>query len=186
MRCLASGQDDICHIVSNLAQLLRANIVHKNHQTITFEDELRYTRYYLELQKERFEDKLSYTIDLEDPLILKYYLPKLTIQPLVENSIVHGLENRREGGSVNISIWEEVDSVCVQIVDNGIGFDTSSIDWEDSAPDRKDLSHNHVALQNINRRIQLLYGELYRMTLHSVPGEGTSIMLTFPVNTELN
>ncbi|MCP1109509.1 sensor histidine kinase [Ohessyouella blattaphilus] len=182
MRCLASGQDDICRIVSNLAQLLRANIIHKHQQVITFEDELGYVRYYLELQKERFEEKLTYTIDLEDPVILNYYLPKLTIQPLVENSIVHGLENKREGGFVNISIWEEVDSICVRISDNGIGFDTDSINWDVNSPTDENAPHNHVALQNINRRIQLLYGEPYKMTITSIQGEGTDILLTLPVN----
>lgn len=181
MRCLASGQNDICRIVSNLAQLLRSNIMHKHQQTITFENELRYVRYYLELQKERFEEKLNYAIELEDPDILKYYLPKLTIQPLVENSIVHGLENKREGGFVNISIWEEIDSVCVQIVDNGIGFDPAAINWQVSSDVSGDSAHNHVALPNINRRIQLLYGEAYGMNITSAPGQGASLMLTLPV-----
>lgn len=182
MRCLASGQNNICHIVSNLAQLLQSNIIHKHQQVITFEDELRYVRYYLELQKERFEEKLSYTIELEDPVILTYYLPKLTIQPLVENSIVHGLENKREGGFVNISIWEEMDSVCVLVSDNGIGFDAASINWESDSIGKDDSSHNHVALLNINRRIQLLYGDPYKMAITTAPGEGTGILLTFPVN----
>lgn len=182
MRCLAAKQSDICHIVSNLAQLLRSNITHKYEQTITFEDELRYVRYYLELQKERFEDKLNYSIDLEDDSILKYYLPKLTIQPLVENSIMHGLENKREGGWVRISIWEETDAICVRIRDDGIGFDTSAIDWDSAGKDDIDTAHNHIALPNISRRIQILYGKPYGMSITSQMGEGTEILLTLPVD----
>jgi len=182
MRCLAAKQSDICHIVSNLAQLLRSNITHKYEQTITFEDELRYVRYYLELQKERFEDKLNYSIDLEDDSILKYYLPKLTIQPLVENSIMHGLENKREGGWVRISIWEETDAVCVRICDDGIGFDISAIDWDSAGKDDTDTAHNHIALPNINRRIQILYGKPYGMNITSQMGKGTEILLTLPVD----
>lgn len=182
LRCLAAKQSDICHIVSNLAQLLRSNIAHKYEQTITFEDELRYVRYYLELQKERFEDKLNYSIDLEDDSILKYYLPKLTIQPLVENSIVHGLENKREGGWVRISIWEETDAICVRIRDDGIGFDTSAIDWDSAGKDGTSTAHNNIALLNISRRIQLLYGKSYGMSITSQIGEGAEILLTLPVD----
>ena len=88
MRCMAAGQPAICTTVQNLAQLLRANVVHNGEQTITFREELEYVKYYLALQKERFEEKLQYAVNLEDPEILDYALPKLTIQPLVENSIV--------------------------------------------------------------------------------------------------
>lgn len=182
MRCLAAGENGICHTVSNLAQLLRANITHKHEQTISLQEELRYVRYYLELQKERFEEKLQYSIDLEDPAMLGYSLPKLTIQPLVENSIVHGLENKRGGGTVRIRIWEEEDEICIRVSDDGIGFDPSLVNLEISESADASTRHNHVALANINRRIQLLYGRQYGMQIHSSPGAGTEILLTLPID----
>lgn len=184
MRCLAAGQEGICRIVSNLAQLLRANIKYKYKQTITFQDELLYVRYYLELQKERFEEKLNYEINLEDQEILQYYLPKLTIQPLVENAIVHGLEPKRGGGFLRISIWEEAESVCVKVSDDGVGFDVSRIDLNAGEGAGGKAEHNHVALANINRRIQLVYGQQYGMTISSVPGSGTDVMLNLPIDTD--
>lgn len=183
MRCLAADQTGICRIVSNLAQLLRANVMYKHKQTITFQDELLYVRYYLELQKERFEEKLNYEINLEDSSILRYYLPKLTIQPLVENGIVHGLEPKRGGGTLKIGIWEEDESVCVKVSDDGVGFDTSRVDLEAESDDSQ-TRHNHVALANINRRIQLLYGQQYGMTITSEQGKGTDVMLTLPIDTD--
>ncbi|MGL6202164.1 MAG: sensor histidine kinase [Lachnospiraceae bacterium] len=186
MRCLAAGQGNICHIITNLAQLLRSNISHKHEQTIPFEDELRYVRYYLELQKERFEDKLHYSIDLEDNDILKYYLPKLTIQPLVENSIVHGLENKRGGGWIRISIWEDIDAVCIRITDDGIGFEVPAIGQDAANEETGETTHNHIALSNISRRIQLLYGEPYGMTITSSPGQGTDVLLTVPIDKRIN
>lgn len=182
MRCLAAGEPGICHTVSNLAQLMRANITHKNKQTISLQEELRYVRYYLELQKERFEDKLNYSIDLEDPDMLGYYLSKLTIQPLVENSIVHGLENKRGGGTVRVSIWEETEAMCIRVSDDGIGFDPSLVNLDISESADESTRHNHVALGNINRRIQLLYGRQYGMQVTSSPGRGTDILLTLPVD----
>lgn len=181
IRCLEAGQNSICRMVSNLAQLIRANITHKHEQTIPFREELRYVRYYLELQKERFGDSLTYSIDLEDLSILDYSIPKLTIQPLVENSIVHGLEPKRGGGAVRIGIWEDEDAIYIRITDDGVGFDASqlTLDIHSNAP-AAGASHNHIALANIARRIQLLYGSKYGMKIVSSPGNGTVITVTVP------
>ena len=179
MRCMAAGQPAICTTVQNLAQLMRANVVHTGEQTITFREELEYVKYYLALQKDRFEEKLQYAIDIEDDSILDYSLPKLTIQPLIENSIVHGLEPKRRGGSVRISVWEEEDAVCVRVSDNGVGFDPAILDQPRKEPGNR--RHAHVALRNIERRIKLLYGKNYGMTIHSAPNDGTSIVLTLPI-----
>lgn len=180
IRCLEAGENSICHMVSNLAQLLRANITHKHEQTISFREELRYVRYYLELQKERFGDSLNYAIDLEDPVILDYSLPKLTIQPLVENSVVHGLEPKRGGGTVHVSIWEDEDAVYIRISDDGIGFDASLVPLDIAADASEGTRHNHIALANIARRIQLLYGSEYGLRVVSSPGKGTTITVTLP------
>lgn len=166
--------------MSNLAQLLRANITHKHEQTISFREELRYVRYYLELQKERFGDSLTYSIDLEDLSILDYSIPKLTIQPLVENSIVHGLEPKRGGGAVRIGIWEEEDAIYIRITDDGVGFDASQLTLDIHSNTPAGASHNHIALSNIARRIQLLYGSKYGMEIVSSPGNGTTITVTIP------
>lgn len=176
LRCLEAGEHEICHMVSNLAQLLRANITHRHEQAIPLREELRYVRYYLELQKERFADSLSYSIDLEDPSILDYSLPKLTIQPLVENSIVHGLEPKRGGGSVSVRLWEDEDGLYIRVSDDGVGFDASRVDL-DVGEDRR---HNHIALANIARRIQLLYGDRGGLRVVSAPGKGTAITITLP------
>lgn len=178
IRCLEAGENHICHIVSNLAQLLRANVTHKHEQVISFQEELRYVRYYLELQKERFGDSLNYSIDLESPEILQYSIPKLTIQPLVENSVVHGLEPKCGGGEVRISIWEEENAMYIRVKDNGVGFNASALPTEETAANSR---HNHIALDNIARRIQLLYGKNYGMNIHSVPGKGTQITISLPL-----
>lgn len=179
VRCMVAGQPAICTTVQNLAQLLRASVVNHGKQIITLQEELDSVKYYLALQKERFEEKLQYTVDVEDDKLLGCYLPKLTIQPLVENSIVHGLEPKRHGGWVRVSIWEEEDAVYIRVHDDGVGFDPSAI----PQPGSDDKHHTHVALHNIERRFQLLYGEPYGMSIKSEPGHGTSIVLTLPIIT---
>lgn len=180
MRCMAAGQYELCRVVSNLANLLRANVSNRGQQKITLEEELRYVRYYLELQKERYGEKLCYEIELESQELLRYYLPKLTIQPLVENSVVHGLENKRGGGSVRISIWEEEDEIDMRVWDDGVGFDTASLFQDDA--DEADRQHNHVALPNVRRRIQLLYGQEYGLNVTSAPGSGTTVLVNLPLD----
>ena len=179
VRCMVAGQPAICTTVQNLAQLLRASVVNHGKQIITLQEELDSVKYYLALQKERFEEKLQYTVDVEDDKLLGCYLPKLTIQPLIENSIVHGLEPKRHGGWVRVSIWEEEDAVYIRVHDDGVGFDPSAI----PQPGSDDKHHTHVALHNIERRFQLLYGEPYGMSIKSEPGHGTSIVLTLPIIT---
>ena len=179
VRCMVAGQPAICTTVQNLAQLLRASVVNHGKQIITLQEELDSVKYYLALQKERFEEKLQYTVDVEDDKLLGCYLPKLTIQPLIENSIVHGLEPKRHGGWVRVSIWEEEDAVYIRVYDDGVGFDPSAI----PQPGSDDKHHTHVALHNIERRFQLLYGEPYGMSIKSEPGHGTSIVLTLPIIT---
>lgn len=181
MRAMAAGQEDICRMVTNLAQLLRSNIASRNQQKITFGQELEYVRFYLELQKERFEDALQYEVELEDDGLTDLYLPKLTIQPLVENSIVHGLENKRGGGLVSVHIWEEESGVFIRVLDDGVGFDANKIDFEGEENTASD-THNHVALFNINRRIQLLYGKEYGLTVITKPGCGSSVTVRLPVD----
>lgn len=177
LRLLQAGQKETSRVITDLARLLRSNVGRKGNQKVTFAEELEYVQYYLNLQKVRFSDDLMYTIEYEDNAILDYYLPKLTIQPLVENCVVHGLETRRGGGSVEVRIWEEEDSVYINVSDNGIGFDPSLIDEETET-----TIHNHVALNNIKRRIKLLYGENGDLQIKSSPGNGTTILVIIPID----
>ena len=180
VRCMAAGQYELCRMVGNLANLLRANVSNRGQQKITLEEELRYVRYYLELQKERYGEKLRYEIELESQDLLRYYLPKLTVQPLVENSVVHGLENKRGGGSVRISIWEEEDGIDIRVWDDGVGFDAAGLFQAGSGG--ADRQHNHVALPNVQRRIQLLYGQEYGLSVTSAPGSGTTVLVNLPLD----
>lgn len=178
MRCLAAGHPEISRIVADLAELLRAGVHSRSHQKVTFADELRYVRYYLDLQKARFQEALEYEIDYEDESILSYYLPKLTIQPLVENAVVHGLEPRQEGGRVAIKLWEEDEVICVRIEDDGVGFDLSQQPPAFAAQSK----HTHIALPNIRERLYLLYRNAAQLKITSSPGQGTTVLLTIPID----
>ena len=181
MRCVDAGLKDISHMVTNLANLLRGNIgIGSGNQKITLEQELGYVRYYLDLQRQRFGESLVYSIEQEDDELLQYLVPRLTIQPLVENAIVHGLEPRRGLGSVTIRLWEEEHSICVRVEDDGVGFDVSKLDLSGEAAAAGD--RNHIALPNVIRRLHLLYGEQADLKITSEPGRGTSVLLILPID----
>lgn len=181
MRCVDAGLKDISRMVTDLAQLLRGNIgVGSGSQKITFEQELNYVRYYLDLQRQRFGENLTCSIDYEDEEILQYLVPRLTVQPLVENAIVHGLEPRRGLGKVSVLLWEEDQTVCVRIQDNGVGFDPAQLDL--SAEADRSGRHNHIALPNILRRLDLLYGDRASLDIRSQPGGGTTVLLVLPID----
>ena len=180
MRCAGAGLKDISRMVTNLASLLRGNIGAGSSQKVPFEQELRYVHYYLDLQRERFGENLVYSVEYEDEELLHYLVPRLTIQPLVENAIVHGLEPRRGLGCVSLRLWEEAQSICVRVEDNGVGFDPASLDLSGEAADTG--SHNHIALPNVLRRLHLLYGDRADLKITSAPGKGTQVMLILPID----
>ena len=125
---------------------------------------------------------LPLSIIYEDEDILHCLVPRLTIQPLVENAVVHGLEPRRGLGSVMVRLWEEDSSVCVRVEDDGVGFDPAEVDLEKAQEAGR---HNHIALPNILRRLNLLYGDQASLTIRSHPGSGTQIMLALPIDKEM-
>lgn len=177
MRCITAGQREISDMVINLAKLLRGNIGVTKSAYITVESELDYIHYYIELQKSRFGEKLKYSVDYEDEELLAYRIPRLTIQPIVENAVVHGLEPRSGMGEVSVRIWEEEDMICVRVEDNGVGFDADHMDYQKMEENNRS---NHVAIPNIIRRLELIYGGRASMNIESEYGSGTRVMVTIP------
>lgn len=177
MRCLEAGQKETSRMVTDLAALLRANIARDGRQQVPLREELEYVRYYLNIQQARFQDALSYTISYADDALLDCCVPKFTLQPLVENSVVHGLEKKPGGGTVDVQIWEEDDSVYIRVSDDGVGFSSEMLDMAGNG-----ARHNHVALQNIRRRLGLLYGDAGALHLNATPGVGTVALVIVPTD----
>lgn len=168
-------------IIDGLGDILHNNIMFSDKNEITISQELEYIRNYLNLQKIRFPDRFDYSIECDDD-ILNFLMPKLSLQPIVENSVVHGVVPCRRPGFIHIQIWEEVDCIMCRVTDNGDGFDAESVlrKQQEVAADVH-AKHHHIALCNIQNRIKLNYGESYGLTIVSEPGCGAEITLTFPL-----
>lgn len=152
-------------LVRNFSLYLRGNFSELDSVTpIRFVEELKHVEYYINIEKVRFPDmNIEYNVDATE-----FVLPALSVQPLVENAIKHGLMRLETGGTVTISSYETPTHFCVEVKDNGAGFDTN-------APiDEK----KHVGLRNIRGRLKaMLNGDL---VLESIPGIGTKAVIMIP------
>ena len=141
---------------------------------------MQYVKDYLALEQIRLAGRFTYTINVDEDL-LSCRIPKLSIQPIVENSIVHGFQNLSHPGTIEIQMWEDTDGLRCSIRDNGIGFDADGF-FEHKPANQPDSKHNHIALHNIQDRIHMLCGPQYGIHIRSIIGMGTEVMITFPID----
>lgn len=152
--------------------------LNKQGEYIRFADEIEHIKTYMAIQKFRFKDKLSYEIKFEHEIYDLYTL-KLILQPLVENSIIHGFENKLDTGHLKITGWIKEDFLFILVEDDGSGADAEEINFEINQNTTN--TGNTFALKNINARLKLHYGNEYGMKFDSAPGRGTCVSLKLPV-----
>lgn len=174
--------------LNRLALLMRHNI-RKLDQPVPLEEELNNLENYLYIISIRFGDRIRFDVR-KDASISGVTIPPMTLQPLVENSLLHGLKDRESGGLVSLRILpEEAGRVGVEVVDNGVGMDPDLVQriLEDvegvAAPLHEELAgqSNGIGLGNVIHRLQLFYGVRDVVRITSVPGQGTAILLRLPV-----
>ena len=134
-------------------------------------DEIAHVQQYLYIQKERYGEKLTYTFDVENK-VLDCMVPKILLQPIVENSIYHGIKPMDGIGHIAITARQAGDDLLITVQDNGVGFDGAKAAAQ---PDGK--KNNGVGLHNVENRIKLYYGEDCGVDITSAPGEGTTVRL---------
>lgn len=171
--------------VSCLVDIMRMSI--KGADIIPIRDDLHCLNEYLFIQKCRFGSRILFLIDIPES-ILDYMIPKLVLQPLVENAINHGLHNKLEGGMLGVWGQEESDAVVLFVKDNGTGIQQEIIDRVASAPQK---NHNiyfsekgGIGVMNIQSRIQLLYGPEYGIQIRNIESGGTSVCIRLPKITQ--
>ncbi|WP_303193367.1 cache domain-containing sensor histidine kinase [Hungatella hathewayi] len=140
-------------------------------ELITVEDELEHVQQYLYIQKERYGDKLNYTIHAPEE-VLDYTVPKIILQPIAENSIYHGIKPLDSPGQITITVQEEGEKLIFTVSDNGAGC------RPDAAAADNPSRPGKVGLKNVDERLKLYYGPGYGVTIHSAPGAGCRVELT--------
>ncbi len=172
------GVPQVATLATNLATILRASI--SEGEFVTLQQELELIDRYIDIQSIRFGDQFSYEVDIDDHF-QSCLVPKLVLQPLVENAVIHGVEGR-DDGYIKVEA-EEQDGVLLLIVsDNGRGI-PEEILRKLNAPDKKEQG-GHLGLYNVDRIIRLHYGDRYGISVESVQGEGSRVQLRLPVQRE--
>lgn len=152
-------------LVHNFAMYLRGNFGElDNPRPIRMSQEMEHVRYYVSIESVRFPD-MTFTFDMNSD---DFMLPALSIQPIVENAIKHGLMPLERGGSVRVTSWETPSAYCVSIEDDGVGFDTGIL-----LDERK-----HIGLRNIRERLEAIVGGT--LSIDSTKGKGTKVQLNIP------
>ena len=177
---VTNGVPQVAAVASGLAVLLRAGI--SGDRLITLERELELLEKYLDIQSLRFEDRFAWEIDV-DERFQHCIVPKLILQPLVENSIIHGVANM-DDGYIKLSAREKSGTLILSVQDNGVGIPQDVLDWLND-PDR-DVPGGHLGLKNVDRIVRLYYGGDYGISAYSTPGEGSRVELRLPMNKEGN
>lgn len=153
--------------IAEFAEYLRMNLESiKSSNLIPLETEIKHIDTYFSFEKMRFGDKLNFEKDIK---VKNFVIPPLSIQPLVENAIKHGINKKAEGGTVKLTTYETDKDYCIEIKDDGVGFEVGA---------EYDKSRSHIGLENVTNRLEYMCKG--RLEVESVVGKGTTVVVLIP------
>ncbi len=168
-------------MVENLSTFFRISLS-RGEELISLEEEESHTKSYLEIQRVRYGDILNFRLDIAEEA-RECILPKLTLQPIVENSLYHGLKNKRGGGTITISATVQEDRLVLTVSDDGFGMTREQLATLRTAileVQRTEGKGSGFGVYNVNQRIKLYYGDDYGLEIDSCFGIGTTVTVTLP------
>lgn len=173
------GNDSSANLIADLADFFRLSL-NKGEDITTVEREVEHVKKYLDIQKRRMDEKFDFQI-LLDQTLAKYRVPKLILQPFVENSLLHGFEGMTERGQINIRVYKEGQDIKIDITDNGCGMTIEKRDEINRSHIQGDRSYGY-AIENVKARIQLYAGAAYGVWFDTEIVNGTMVRIRFPMN----
>ena len=173
--CEQGRNDEAVQMVNALAQLFRISIS-RGHELIPIRSELRHAESYLKIQKHRYKNQFSYRFDVDESC-LDFLCNKITLQPIIENAIYHGINGLVDEGEIVITLRADGSDVVFTVADNGVGMEEEQI----QAILRKERSdHTGIGIKNVNDRLKIYFGEGYGITIDSEPDVGTTVTIRMP------
>jgi two-component system, sensor histidine kinase YesM len=163
-------------VINALISLLQ-NTIGNVSETITVEQEVENLKNYVLINQKRYGDRIKVNYFVS-PDCREYQIPKLILQPFIENSFFHGF-NKKANGYINVLVWQEGDSLICEVVDNGDGME-ASVENKLPSTKRNQQLFSGIGVRNVHERIQLIYGEAFGVTISSDPGVGTMVRITLP------
>ncbi|TBL81982.1 cache domain-containing sensor histidine kinase [Paenibacillus thalictri] len=179
-------QQEVVQTIKSLVGLLSFSF-DRISSVVRLKDELEMLRMYVQIQNVRSGDKIGY-IEQCDPEIMSSPILKLTLQPIVENAIFHGLARRKSAGVVTLRAFMRGDRVNIYIHDNGMGMSPETVRrlLQETPSQRVASRFTSIGLKNVNERIQLHYGERYGLKIRSTPEIGTTVRISIPQRAEIS
>lgn len=171
---------EIATLARSLGNLLRYSIQSES-LTATLREEVSHVEHYLLIQKIRFGERLHYQINVPE-YAMESLLPRVFLQPMVENAIIHGLEAQPEPGNLSIRIWQEDELLHIEVSDDGCGISPAELDriYEQFRHTQIPNTETGIGLINLKSRLELFYGDRASLHIETEVGVGTSITITLP------
>ncbi|MBM7570079.1 cache domain-containing sensor histidine kinase [Aquibacillus albus] len=178
------GVEQVAEISESLAELFKYSMRNLD-QPVTLQEEMKHIENYIRIQKHRFRDRFILTQHINED-VKNTLIPKLLIQPIVENAVNHGFINKKSGGIIEIIAFNESNSLVIIVADNGQGMDNNKLSNVLSKVNKFGVQSKEsgIGLNNIAQRIRLMYGAEYRIAIESEVGIGTTVILNLPLNIE--
>lgn len=177
LKAKMAGNEEVYDGLNAFSRLMQGKIFREKEIKIKVKEELEIVQFYLYLQKSRYQDKLSYEVKLEDEKIGEDLIPRLLIEPLVENAVSHGLEPKREKGNLQVLLYER-EMLYIWVKDDGVGVGQNQMKAEEN---KENIPHTHVGWENTKKMLRILYGDHYKFQVWSEPGKGTEIEIAVPI-----
>lgn len=178
MRAGLKGDKELQKLLNAFAKLIQGKIFRKGEIKIPLSQEMELVEFYLLLQSERFAGKITYDIFCDSEM-KKEKIPRLLVEPLVENGVAHGLEPKQDKGFIQVEVKEEQGKLWIQVRDNGVGFDVA--DLENKEQIMEDEKHTHIGLVNTRQMLAAVYGEQAVMEIQSKKNQGTCVTIQIPL-----
>lgn len=177
---LTGGENEVSKMLSLLSQLLRLSLETENNM-VKIETEIEHSKLYVEIQKIRYRDKFNVSWNIDNSL-LNLKTVKLSIQPLIENAIYHGIKPKKDTGNITITGSIFVNHTEILILDDGVGMAKEQVEaLNESMKDNYIKEDVHIGMKNVNQRIKLVFGEDYGLSIESELGEYTLVRIYMPI-----
>lgn len=173
--CEQGRTDDAVKMIHALARLFRISIS-KGHELIPIAKEIEHAESYLQIQKYRYKNQFTYAFDV-DPACLNYYCNKITLQPIIENAINHGLDLLVDEGRITVQVRQDGEDIVFDVRDNGVGMSDELIQ---SILQRGPDDRTGIGIRNVNDRLQIYFGKQYGLHISSEPDVGTCVEIRMP------
>ena len=175
LKAKLAGNEELYQCLRAFSELVRGKIFRKKEIMIPVAEELELVEFYLYLQNSRFQDKITYEIICPEEKVKENLIPRLLIEPLVENAVSHGLEPKQGSGKVQVILYEQNKRLHIIVEDDGVGFEE-----EDMETVREKEGHTHTGQENTKRLLYILYGENHTWKVTGKKGEGTTVEIVIP------